>query len=592
MKLGIQTKVGGVLALILLVAFAVSTLFSAYRTRSLLSETAELARKTIGDSAMKQARNIFSSLETGTKGSLERGEMEVFQELVHKLGGISGVAEIGLSDPQGKIVYSSIPGRVEAQMDKGMFGAASSAAGQMYELSKDGELFLLRAHMMEPDCLRCHFEARRDDLSGVLYVRYEMKDLLGAQEQIAASLSDAVTEGTWSGILAGLAGLIFASAGVYLLLGRQVSRPLRGLTAMMKQMEQGHLDSRLKMTQGDEIGEAARAADAFADSLQHEVVEPLLRLSRGDLQFEVRPRDGQDLVRGALARVADDLNEVIARIFDVGRQISAGSAQVAEGSQILSEGATEQSSSLERISGSLETLTDQTRHNAGNAAQTRELVLGAAESARRGDGQMAELHGAMEDINVAGESISRIIKTIDEIAFQTNLLALNAAVEAARAGQHGKGFAVVAEEVRNLAARSSKAAAETSELISSSVDKARKGREVATRTAEALTEIVQGVGRVSDLVGEIASASEDQARGIEQISDGLGQVGQVTQRNTATAEESAASADQLSSQVQRLRQMLEHFQLRQNAVGNALPAGSAQLSMGDRRGEDPRYEQP
>lgn len=266
-------------------------------------------------------------------------------------------------------------------------------------------------------------------------------------------------------------------------------------------------------------------------------------------------------IRASIRKMRDSLTHIMGEVKSASTQIKEGAGQVASASQDLSQGATQQASSIEELSSILSEISDHTKsdaESANNAAVQNTTVIDAV---RQNNELMNQMSDAMQHISERSSEISKIIKTINDIAFQTNILALNAAVEAARAGEAGKGFAVVADEVRNLAAKSAEAANNTEALIAESISAVNNGVEIAQKTAESVNQIVESTEQVDVLVRAIAKNTTSQSESISQINVGVDQISSVIQANTATSEEQAAASEQLAAQSNYLETLLAKFDL-------------------------------
>jgi methyl-accepting chemotaxis protein len=315
---------------------------------------------------------------------------------------------------------------------------------------------------------------------------------------------------------------------------------------------------------------AEESAQAIADQMFKATDDATLSLSRSRSRTITAIVIAIALVVGGLVgwlvrSINASLRGMSRELGEGGQMVVEASAQMSASAQSMSQGAAEQAASLEETSASMEEIAAMTRTNADNSQQAATLMAEAARVLDQSNQSLTDMVGAMTSIKESSNRVSKIIKTIDEIAFQTNILALNAAVEAARAGEAGMGFAVVADEVRNLAQRSAQAARDTTELIEGAIASSSEGSQRVSQAAESFAAITERVTAVKRLVDSVSVASGEQAHGIEQVLQGIRQMEKVTQTTAATAEESAAASEQLNAQagvtmrlVERLETMVGH----------------------------------
>src|SRR5499427_3985042 len=255
--------------------------------------------------------------------------------------------------------------------------------------------------------------------------------------------------------------------------------------------------------------------------------------------------------------------------------VMAAAGQMSGSSQSLSQSATEQAASLEETSASVEELALMTRKNADATTEVVGHLKEVDTRAMESNQALHDMVAAMAGIQDSSRQVSKIIKTIDEIAFQTNILALNAAVEAARAGAAGMGFAVVADEVRSLAHRSAQAAQDTTALISESISRAQSGTGSVERLTTSIASITQSVANVKRLADDVSVASRQQSAGIEQVSRAIIELEKSTQAIAGTAEEGAAASEELTAHSETVMGVVGQLEV---LVGSSFKSGGGMSS--------------
>jgi len=296
----------------------------------------------------------------------------------------------------------------------------------------------------------------------------------------------------------------------------------------------------------DEIGALARGVDRAARAF---LEIQGLRAAQAD-ERRAREEARRELMRGTARAFDDALSGTLRALRETTETCGESARGLAVDADETTRRSDEAMGAARRASGAASTVAAATEELSCSIDAIRErtressmLMTTARDGAR---GVVERVSG----VDRAADRVTEAVALIGDVAQRTNMLALNATIEAARAGEAGRGFAVVAAEVRDLAMKTTGAAAEVGRAID-------EMRTVIGAVTTLIGTVENAVDRVSEASTEVFGAVEEQGSTAREIARSIAEAAEGTETVVETVERTDATAGRTAERARLIREATE-----------------------------------
>ncbi len=472
----IWIKLVGAIAAMLVLAWAVLIQWAYYEQEKTAIAQAEEFAQSVHQMTMSA---LTMMMVTGTVA-----QRAVFLEQVQQSKDVSELSVVR-SEALVKLFGPGANPRPHTELEQQVLASGAPR----YELDKGGQSLtavipaVAKSNYLGKDCLSCH-QVPENTVLGAVTMKISVAAPLAAASSLRAKIAGMA-------LFLSLPMLVF----IFFYIRRVVVTPLGAMTAGLREIAQGEgdLTRRLPVRVHDEIGDAA---DAFN-------------------------------------QLMDKFRRLIVTVRDASHKVLAGASELAGHAGELAASAQKQSEQALAADGSVSAMKSQSEAVVSRAAQVKLAADENVGRSHKGSESIQRIVTTMKDVEGSVQSIAHSVEAfigstqqitaltqeVREIADQTNLLALNAAIEAARAGEQGRGFAVVADEVRKLAEKSARSAAEIDQVTHTI---AQQSQAVESSIATGLQRIGANhafVAQVGEVLGQARAMADEVSTGVADITD-------------------------------------------------------------------------